>query len=542
MSVTNWDDRDGDDEIKSTDIDGLQDAAGKMESIVGIQTEEVTGGSLAEEFCDATDRYRLYASAKKNWLASPEPNIYVNSVEVTTGFTINYGGGCIEFDPPLDSDDVVTADFTCTKAEAMNVIPYVATTGSANTYTATLSPAPTAYYEGMAVALKINVDNTGASTINLNSLGAKTIKRPNGSDVTAASLKANSVYTIRYNGTNFILQGEGGGGGDAGVGDVLVGKTFTNDSGEQTGTMPDSTLSTAITPSTIDQAITAGYHAGTGNDKVLGDADLISANIKSGITIFGVAGNSNVVDTSTGDATAAQILSGKKAWVDGAEVTGSMTNRAGDTSAVSSHASSTSIHVVPAGGYYDGSDDASVITDADFIASNIKSGVDIFGVTGTMKAVGSSFYEAGDVEGYNTTESEFGYGKYTTYTLKLHCHVGILGGTFRIIFKLKTANAATTAYGIIYRNGVAVGTERSTTSTSYVTYSEDISGWSDGDEIQIYMKGSNTTYNVYVAELDVTTGTTDIPFRGSWGASMYGGGGASVTVPRGYHTGEGIVY
>lgn len=288
MPVTNWDDRDGNDEIKSTDIDGLQDAAGKMEDIVGIQTKAVTGGSLVEEFCDATDRYRLYASADKNWLASPAPVIYVNSSVVSSGFVINYGGGCVEFDPPLDADDVVTGDFTCTKAEAKSVIPYVVASGSANTYAVTLSPAPTAYYEGMAVALKINVDNTGASTINLNSLGAKTIKRPNGSDVTAASLKANSIYTVRYNGTNFILQGEGGGGGNAAVGDVVAGKTFTNDAGEQTGTMTDrGTVN--ITPSTSNQSIEAGKHSGSG--VVYGDADLVAGNIKSGVNIFGVAGS-----------------------------------------------------------------------------------------------------------------------------------------------------------------------------------------------------------------------------------------------------------
>jgi hypothetical protein len=87
---------------------------------------------------------------------------------------------------------------------------YAAATGTANAYAVTLNPAPTAYVEGMAVAVKINVDNTGAATINVNGLGAKPIKKPNGSDVSAGNLKAGSVYTLRYNGTNFILQGEGG--------------------------------------------------------------------------------------------------------------------------------------------------------------------------------------------------------------------------------------------------------------------------------------------------------------------------------------------
>ena len=61
-----------------------------------------------------------------------------------------------------------------------------------------------------------------------------------------------------------------------------------------------------ITPGTGDQTIAKGYHDGLG--VVRGDPDLISGNIKSNVSIFGVAGNSNVVDTSSGDAIASDIL------------------------------------------------------------------------------------------------------------------------------------------------------------------------------------------------------------------------------------------
>ena len=48
----------------------------------------------------------------------------------------------------------------------------------------------------------------------------------------------------------------------------------------------------------------------------------MSGNIRAGVSLFGVGGDPNVVDTSTGDAVAGEIASGKKAWVDGREVTG----------------------------------------------------------------------------------------------------------------------------------------------------------------------------------------------------------------------------
>jgi hypothetical protein len=62
------------------------------------------------------------------------------------------------------------------------------------------------------------------------------------------------------------------------------------------------------------------------------------------------------------------------------------------------------------------------------------------------------------------------------------------GGQLRIKFAIKSNSAAYT-YGRIYRNGSAVGTERTQTAgTTYTEYSEDISGWSAGDKVQLYIK------------------------------------------------------
>lgn len=102
----------------------------------------------------------------------------------------------------------------------------------------TLNPAPTSYYEGMCFAFRNEVQNTGPVTINVNGLGARSIKKPNGNDLVSGNLKTGSVYTVRYNGTNFILQGSDSS-GNATPGDVTAGKTFSNDDGsDQVGTMP----------------------------------------------------------------------------------------------------------------------------------------------------------------------------------------------------------------------------------------------------------------------------------------------------------------
>ena len=67
------------------------------------------------------------------------------------------------------------------------------------------------------------------------------------------------------------------------------------------------------------------------------------------------------------------------------------------------------------------------------------------------------------------------------------------GGTLRITFEMRTyMGGGDTIYGRIYRNGSPVGTERSTNSTIFVAYAEDISGWSPGDAVQVYVKRVGT--------------------------------------------------
>jgi hypothetical protein len=112
--------------------------------------------------------------------------------------------------------------------------------------------------------------------------------------------------------------------GNATAGDVLSGKTFSNSSATGlNGNMADNGA-VSITPGTSAQTIPAGFHNGSGS--VAGDANLVSSNIKSGATIFGVSGNANVVDTTetTAPASAADIRSGKNAYVNGTLVNGTL--------------------------------------------------------------------------------------------------------------------------------------------------------------------------------------------------------------------------
>lgn len=106
----------------------------------------------------------------------------------------------------------------------------------------------------------------------------------------------------------------------------------------------------------------------------------VTAHDKSGAPITGTS--TFDADTSDATATAAEILATKTAYVNGNKVTGSMPNRGAVTGTISTKAQQYTI----AQGYHDGSGKVSISSteQAKIIATNIRQGVTILGVEGTM--------------------------------------------------------------------------------------------------------------------------------------------------------------
>jgi len=110
--------------------------------------------------------------------------------------------------------------------------------------------------------------------------------------------------------------------------------------------------------------------------------------------------------------------------------------------------------------------------------------------------------EAGDFTvHYNDAEQT------TTSTTWVKLKESTLGnrceGELTVELKGKSEYSHLTVYFRVYRNGVAVGSTQSTNSLTYDTFTEDISGWSDGDALQIYGYTSSGagTPKAYVKEL-----------------------------------------
>lgn len=84
---------------------------------------------------------------------------------------------------------------------------YAVSTGSANAYVVTLSPVPTSYTAGMVIRFTSNFGNTGSATVNVNGLGAKTIKKLDGAtNLASGDIASGQTITLVYDGTNFILE------------------------------------------------------------------------------------------------------------------------------------------------------------------------------------------------------------------------------------------------------------------------------------------------------------------------------------------------
>lgn len=73
-----------------------------------------------------------------------------------------------------------------------------ATTGAANAYVATLSPSLLALVNGARITFEANHTNTGASTLNVNSLGAIDLNRSDDTALTSGEIISGNTYTAVY--------------------------------------------------------------------------------------------------------------------------------------------------------------------------------------------------------------------------------------------------------------------------------------------------------------------------------------------------------
>lgn len=141
----------------------------------------------------------------------------------------------------------------------------------------------------------------------------------------------------------------------------------------------------------------------------------VTAHDKSGAAITGSCTYDS--DTSEDTAAVAEILSGRTAHARGALLTGTMTNNGAVTGTISTKAGQ---YTIPQG-YHDGSGKVSIATAEQnkIIAGNIKSGVEILGVTGSYsgEAITAQTKNATPTWASQTIQPDTGYDYLSAVTV-----------------------------------------------------------------------------------------------------------------------------
>lgn len=220
------------------------------------------------------------------------------------------------------------ASLTPTPANLRTVLmhDYAASSSGTDAYAITLTPTVTAYTTGDIYIFKADVANTGAASLNVNGLGAKTITGFNGATLKDRDITANSVNIVEYDGTNMQLVSS-------------TGSMFVSNSGRETyGVSNAGTDTYAVTLSPVPLAYTAGmvvrFYADVGNT---GGATL-NVNGLGAVTLVRPSGAA----LSTGDITAGNVVTavhdGTNFQISGLVPSSLTAGQASDASAQHGHA------------------------------------------------------------------------------------------------------------------------------------------------------------------------------------------------------------
>jgi hypothetical protein len=131
-------------------------------------------------------------------------------------------------------------------------IAYSEDTGVADAYVLTPNPPITAYAAGQTVDFIPDNSNTGASTVQISGLSAKSIKMPDGAATPRGALLSTGSYTLFYNGTDFVVQNPSGGKHSIWVPAVAMIPRTTN--GAASGTAESSSNKVMIKTLDFDQS------------------------------------------------------------------------------------------------------------------------------------------------------------------------------------------------------------------------------------------------------------------------------------------------
>lgn len=113
---------------------------------------------------------------------------------------------------PTSVDDWVKGVMAAVKKYVLDTDGGITSGGTADVLTITTNRSISSGHQaaGFSVRFKAANTNTGAATVNVDTLGAVAIKRLNGDALAAGDIVSGGIYDIAFDGTNYKLMGGGG--------------------------------------------------------------------------------------------------------------------------------------------------------------------------------------------------------------------------------------------------------------------------------------------------------------------------------------------
>lgn len=292
--------------------------------------------------------------------------------------------------------------------------------------------------------------------------------------------------------------------------DVLSGKKIVNSNGTLvSGTMTNvGTVNKTISSKSEVYTIPSGKHSGSGTVQISTTEQnkIIAGNIKKGVTILGVTGTCETgttasgTDTSDATATTSDIRKGKTAYVNGSKITGNMPELSGQDITPG-----TTDQYIAGSQYLTGTQ--TIKGDANLVAGNIKSGISIFGVTGTYTGSSSGGSTTGSglpstiTAGDTPVMASWTTSKVTNSSNETDTGVSLTikkAGTYR--FKILASSSGNSYSGssyptvYLYKNGSSVESASINTSSTLSLPSFDVA-CAVGDVIKVYAKASGSSWS-----------------------------------------------
>jgi hypothetical protein len=125
------------------------------------------------------------------------------------------------------------------------------TASGTDTYSVTLDNGAVTSLTSQWFVIKFTNGNTGAATLNINAIGAKALRKTDGSALSAGDIAAGSVHLLSYDGTNLQMLSLGGG-GSSGTSDFFLPSSIYTAGSDSTWQQPYLIHSGGTTPGIVE--------------------------------------------------------------------------------------------------------------------------------------------------------------------------------------------------------------------------------------------------------------------------------------------------